>query len=96
MNYYQELFLKKNHKCEICGELKFTKPYFQIIKRSNEPLNLINSDIDDLKFVQTKSRKKIYFVMFINDCIRYYYTYLFKSKYGALEMFKHYKNEIEN
>ena len=50
--------MKKNHKCEICGELKFTKPYFQIIKRSNEPLNLINSDIDDLKFVQTKSRKK--------------------------------------
>ena len=45
---------------EIYGELKFTKPYFQIIKRSSEPLNLINSDIDDLKFVQTKSRKKIF------------------------------------
>ena len=23
-------YLKKNHKCEICVESKFTKPYFQI------------------------------------------------------------------
>jgi len=89
------IIFEKNHKCEICGELKFTKPYFQIIRRSREPLHLINSDIDDLKFVQTKGRKK-YFVIFIDDCIRYCYFYLFKSKYKTLEIFKHYKNKVEN
>ena len=43
-----------------------------------------------------------YYIIFIDDCTRYYYTYLFISKDGALEIFKHYDNkelirsEVEN
>ena len=33
---------------------------------------------------------------FIDDCTRYCYVYLLRSKYKALEKFMHYKNEVEN
>ena len=33
---------------------------------------------------------------FIDDCIRYCYVYLPRSKDEALEKFMHYKNEVEN
>ena len=49
----------------------------------------------DLKFVQTRGGKK-YFITFINDCTRYCYVYLLRSKDEALEMFKLYKTEVEN
>nr|CAN82978.1 hypothetical protein VITISV_023328 [Vitis vinifera] len=65
------------------------------VERSTEPLDLIHSDICDLKFVQTRGGKK-YFITFIDDCTRYCYVYLLKSKDEAIEMFKHYKNEVEN
>jgi hypothetical protein len=52
-------------------------------------------DIGDLKFVQTRGVKK-YCIIFIDDCTRYCYTYFLKRKDEALEMFKHYKNEVEN
>ena len=87
--------LDPNHKCEICVESKLTKTSFQSIERSSEPLELIHSDIRDLKFIQTRSGKK-YFLTLIDDCIRYCYVYLLKSKDEALEMFQHFKNEVEN
>lgn len=34
--------------------------------------------------------------MFIDDCIRYCYVYLLKSKDKALDVFKHYKTEVGN
>ena len=33
---------------------------------------------------------------FIDDCSRYCYVYLLRSKDEALEKFMHYKNEVEN
>ena len=33
---------------------------------------------------------------FIDDCTRYCYVYLLRSKDEALEKFMHYKNEVEN
>ena len=84
-----------NHKCEICVEYKLTRTSFQSIERSSEPLELINSDICDLKFIQTRGGKK-YFLTLIDDCTRYYYVYLLRSKDEALEMFQHFKNEMEN
>jgi hypothetical protein len=33
---------------------------------------------------------------FINDCTRYCYTDLLRIKDETLEMFKHYKKEVEN
>lgn len=84
-----------NIKCETCVEAKLTRTSFHSIERTSEPLQLIHSDICDLKFVQTKGGKK-YFLTFIDDCTRYCYVYLLRSKDEALEMFKHYKNEVEN
>lgn len=85
----------KNHKCEVCVESKFTKTSFQSIERSSKPLELIHSDIGDLKYVQTRGGKK-YYITFVDDSTRYCYTYLLRSKDEALEMFKHYKIEVEN
>ena len=87
--------LDPNHKCEICVVSKLTRTYFQSIERSSEPLELIHSDICDLKFIQMREGKK-YFLTLIDDCTRYCYVYLLRSKDEALEMFQHFKNEVEN
>jgi hypothetical protein len=47
---------------------------FYSIVRSSEPLDLIHLGIDDLKFMQTRSRKK-YYITFIDDYTRYCYTF---------------------
>ena len=73
-----------NHKCETCVESKLTRASFQNIERSTEPLELIHSDTCDLKYVQTRGGKK-YFMTFIDDCTRYCYVYLLRSKDEALE-----------
>jgi hypothetical protein len=47
------------YMCEICVESKFTKLYFQIIKKNSEHLDLIHSDIGDLIFMQTRGGTKV-------------------------------------
>jgi len=84
-----------NHKCEICVEAKMSRVSFNKIERSTEPLDLIHTDICDLKLVQTRGGKK-YFITFIDDCSRFCYVYLLRSKDEALEAFKQYKVEVEN
>ena len=84
-----------NNKCEICVESKLTRTSFQSIERSSEPLELIHSDICDLKFIQMRGGKK-YFLTLIDDCTRYCYVYLLRSRDEALEMFQNFKNEVDN
>ena len=84
-----------NHKCLICVEEKMTKVPFKNVERNTKPLGLIHTDICDLKFIQTKSGKK-YFITFIDDSSRYCYIYLLHSKDEVVEVFKHYKLEVEN
>jgi hypothetical protein len=95
LDYLPKFNINPNNKCETCIESKLTKVPFHLVERSTEPLDLIHSDICDLKFVQTRGGKK-YFITFIDDCTRYCYVYLLKSKDEAIDMFKHYKNEVEN
>ena len=95
MEYLPKFKLDPNHKCEICVESKLTRTSFQSIERTSEPLELIHSDICDLKFIQTRGGKK-YFLTLIDDCTRYCYVYLLRSKDETLEMFQHFKNEVEN
>ena len=95
LDYLSKFNIDHNHKCETCVESKLTKVHFHSVERSTEPLDLIHSDICDLKFVQTRGGKR-YFITFIDDCTRYCYVYLLKSKDEAIDMFKHYKNEVEN
>ena len=84
-----------NIKCQICVEAKLTKTPFYTVERSSKPLDLIHSDICDLKFVQTRGGKK-YFITFIDDCTRFCYVYLLRGKDEAIEVFKHHKNEVKN
>jgi len=44
--------------------------------------------------MQTRNRKK-YYITFIDDWTMYCYIYLLRSKDKVLEIFKHYKNEVE-
>ena len=68
---------------------------FKSIERSTKPLDLIHSDVCDMKSVQTRGGKK-YFIIFIDDCTRYCYVYLLRSKDEAIKAFMQYKNEVEN
>ena len=84
-----------NNKCETCVEAKMTKSSFQTIERNTEPLDMIHSDICDLKFAPTRGGHK-YFITFVDDSTKYCYVYLLKSKDEALEKFVFYKAEVEN
>lgn len=70
-------------------------PFIKLVERSTTPPELIHIDIYDLKFMQTRGGKK-YFITFIDNCTKYYYVYLLKSKGKVLETFKNYKNEVED
>ena len=83
------------HKYETCVEAKRTRSSFQTIKRNTKPLDLIHNDIYYFKSIQTRGGNK-YFITFIDDCTKYCYVYLLKSKDEALKKFILYKNEVEN
>ena len=72
-----------------------TRSSFQTVERNTEPLELIHSDVCDLKFVQSRGSNK-YFITFIDDSTKYCYVHLLKSKNEALEKFVLYKNKVEN
>ena len=52
LNHIPTFQIVSKHKCETCVEAKLTRSSFQSIERHTEPLDLIHSDICDLKFVQ--------------------------------------------
>ncbi|CAM8943434.1 unnamed protein product [Rhodiola kirilowii] len=83
------------HKCEICVEAKLTRTSFHSVERDTEPLDLIHSDLCDLKFMPTRGGNK-YFVTFIDDSSKYCSIYLLRSKDEAVEKFAMYKLEVEN
>ena len=72
-----------------------TRSSFQSVERHTEPLDLIHSDICDLKFIQTRGGNK-YFISFVDDNIKYCYVCLLKSKDEEIDKFVLYKNEVEN
>ena len=95
LNHMPTFQIDAKHKCETCVEAKLTRSSFQSVERHIEPLNLIHSDLYDLKFVQTRGGNK-YFITFVNDGTKCYYVYLHKSKDQAIDKFVLYKNEVEN
>ena len=95
LNHIPTFQIDAKHKCETCVEAKLTKSSFQSVERHIEPLDLIHSDIYDLKFVETRSGNK-YFITFVDDSTNYCYVYLLKSKDEAIEKFILYNNEVEN
>ena len=95
LEHIPSFHINYNYKCETCVEAKLTKTSFQTVERNTEPLDLIHSDVCDLKFVQTRGGNK-YFITFIDDSTKYCYVYLLKSKDEAIEKFILYKQEVEN
>ncbi|GJX64041.1 retrovirus-related pol polyprotein from transposon TNT 1-94 [Tanacetum coccineum] len=74
---------------------KLTRTSFKSVKRKTKPLDLIHTDICDLKSLPTKGGNK-YYITFIDDCTKYCYVYLLKSKDEAIDKFVLYKTEVEN
>ena len=63
--------------------------------RNLAPLELVHSDLCEMNGELTKGDKRC-FMTFINDCTRFCYVYLLKTKDEALHYFKVYKTEVEN
>ncbi|GKC18073.1 retrovirus-related pol polyprotein from transposon TNT 1-94 [Tanacetum coccineum] len=82
-------------KCEICVQAKMKRKHFPKVDRQSEILELVHSDICELNGQLTRGGNR-YFITFIDDCSRYTYVYLLKSKDQAFETFKIYKAEVEN
>jgi transposase InsO family protein len=79
----------------MCVEAKQpNKPHKAVVTRELAPLKLIYSDICEMNGILTKGGKR-YFITFIDDCTRFCYVYLMKTKDEALHYFKIYKVEIE-
>ena len=95
LNVLPKFEIDFDHKCETCVETKMARASFKSVEKSTEPLDLIHSDVCDMKSIQTRGGKK-YFITFIDDCTRYCYVYLLRSKDEAIEAFMQYKNEVEN
>jgi hypothetical protein len=88
--------LVKSSKCHVCVESKQPrKPHKAATARNLAPLELIHSDLCKMNGELTKGGK-MYFITFIDDCTRFCYVYLLKSKDEALNYFKIYKAELEN
>jgi hypothetical protein len=86
----------KGSKCHICVESKQPrKPHKVAEARDLAPLELIHSDLCEINGELTKGGKR-YFMTLIDDCTRFCYIYLLKSKDEALHYFKIYKAEVEN
>jgi len=87
-------FESDNMKCQICVEAKYAKHPYKSIERNSNPLDLIHTDICDMKSTPSHGGKR-YFITFIDDSTRYCYVYLLNNKYEAINAFKQYKNEVE-
>ena len=95
LNHIPTFQIDAKHKCEACVGAKLTRSSFQSVERYTEPLELIHSDICDLKLVQTRGDNK-YFITFVDDSTKYCYVYLLKTKAKVIKKFVLYKNEVEN
>ena len=87
--------IEPDYKYESCVESKLTRSSFKLVERITEPLDLIHTDICDLKAIPSAGGNK-YFITFIDDCTKYCYVYLLKSKVEAIDKFILFKNEVEN
>ncbi|KAI3755706.1 hypothetical protein L1987_55512 [Smallanthus sonchifolius] len=95
LNYIPTFDIDSNNKCETCVEEKQTRSSFKNIERITEPLEMIHTDVCNLKAIPTRGGNK-YFITFIDDSTRYCYVYLLKSKDEAIDKFILFKAEVEN
>ena len=82
-------------KCHICATSKLTRKTCGSVTREINMLELIHSDLGDLKQTMTRGGKKFY-VTFIDDYSRFIRVYLLRNKDEVFDMFLSYKAEVEN
>ena len=70
------------------------KPHKAVEARNLAPLELVHSNLCEMNGELTKDGRR-YFMTFIDDCTRFCYVYLLKTKDEALHYFKVYKAEVE-
>nr|GEU44614.1 retrotransposon protein, putative, Ty1-copia subclass [Tanacetum cinerariifolium] len=66
-----------------------------ILKMTSEKELKLTNVLRDLKSLPTKGGNE-YFIAFIDDCTKYCYVYLLKSKDETIDKFVLYKTEVEN
>ncbi|KAK8600794.1 hypothetical protein V6N12_050642 [Hibiscus sabdariffa] len=82
--------------CESCLLGKMTKaPFNGKSERASDLLGLIHSDVCGPMNAQARGGFH-YFITFTDDFSRYGYIYLMRHKSEALEMFKEFRNEVQN
>ena len=82
-------------KCQICATSKLTRTTCGSMTRETKLLELIHSDLGDLKQTMTRRGKKFY-VTFIDDYFRFTRVYLLINKDETFNMFFNYKAQVEN
>ena len=95
LNHIPNNQIPKNYKCEICVEAKSTRATFPTVVRNSKPLDLVHSDVCDMSTIPSRGGNE-YFITFVDDCTKYCYVYLMKSKDEAINKFALYKEEVEN
>ena len=83
------------NKCQICATSKLTRKTCGSMTRETKLLELIHSNIGDLKQTMTRGGKKFY-ETFIDDNSRFTRVYLLRNKDEAFYMFLSYKAKVEN
>ena len=87
---------KSFETCKSCLLGKMTKTLFtRYSERDNDLLGLIHSDVCS-PLSSTARGNYQYFITFTDDFSRYGYVYLMKYKSESFEMFKIFKNEVQN
>ncbi|GJX69180.1 hypothetical protein Tco_0304907 [Tanacetum coccineum] len=83
-------------KCESCLSGKITKkPFSHSNERAKDLLEIIHTDVcGPLRHVSRQGAS--YFITYMDDYSRYGYVYLLKHKHKVFEIFKVFKNEVEN
>ena len=81
--------------CQICATFKLTRKKCGSVTRETKLLELIHSDLGDLKQIMTRGGKKFY-VTFTDDYSRFTKVYLLRYKDEAFNMFLSYKAKVEN
>lgn len=91
-----ELSKKVSQICTTCMEGKMNRlPFKNIGTRASEPLQLIHTDLCGPMETSSIGGAK-YYITFIDDYSRKVYVYFMKNKSDTLEMFKQFKNLVEN
>ncbi|PHT44480.1 hypothetical protein CQW23_13638 [Capsicum baccatum] len=82
-------------KCQTCVESKYAKHPYKSVERNSNPLDLVHTDICDMKSTPSRAGKK-YSITFIDDCTRYCYVYLLNSatRNEAARILSHSGNKI--